>query len=53
MYASGLRVLSEEYSKPCSNILTLLIFPISLLTGSTLAFFPLSVVMDESPGKDL
>ena len=51
--ASGLRVLSEEYSYPISTILTSFILPIEFETAIMLAFFPLELVTDLNLGSFL
>ena len=51
--ASGLKVLSEEYSYPISTILTSFILPIEFETAIMLAFFPLELVTDLNLGSFL
>ena len=45
MNASGLKVLSAEYSYPISTILTSFILPIDVDTATILAFLPLTLVI--------
>tara|TARA_A100001515_G_C4487565_1_gene182170 strand:- start:184 stop:399 length:216 start_codon:yes stop_codon:yes gene_type:complete len=51
--ASGLNVLSEEYSYPISTILTSLILPIEVDTATILAFVPFSLITDLNFGSFL
>ena len=51
--ASGLKVLSEEYSYPISTILTSFILPIDFDDATILAFIPLTLVTDLNLGSFL
>ena len=51
--ASGLRVLSDEYSYPISTILIFLILPISLEDAIIFASVPLSLLTDLNCGNFL
>ena len=51
--ASGLNVLSDEYSYPKSTILTSLILPMEVDNATTLAFFPLTLTIEENFGSCL
>ena len=50
MKASGLKVLSEEYSYPISIILTSLILTIEVDIPIIFAFLPLALVIDLNVG---
>ena len=45
MNASGLSVLSDEYSYPISTILTSLILPMDVDTATIFAFLPFALVI--------
>ena len=51
--ASGLSVLSDEYSYPISTILTFFMRPIELEVAIILAFVPLSLAIDLNFGSTL
>ena len=51
-YTVGLTVLSEEKSNPISDIFVLLILPILVLEGSTIAFDPETLTIVVIPGSE-
>ena len=53
MNASGLRVLSDEYSYPISSILTSCILPIDVDTATIFALLPFVLVTDLNFGSFL